>query len=454
MPLEQPLDQPAPLAPLDQPRQASGVFKNLIRETLSRAREHHAAFYFTGASVLVSFGSMLAATFTMRWISPEDLGLWNSIRLALTYAVIALAGINNGLSRELPYFFGKSDESTAKRLASTTLFYVSAAGLLVSIGGIVSALVFRHHGHKVVLAIFAVTPLIILSFYTNYLIVTYRSSKSFRDFSKIKIGEAFITVATIPLVAYLGYNGMLMRAVVLAAVVVVMMHLLRPVRVTPSWHTDSFALLLKTGMPIFVLDYISTSASTCDRLVLLHLGGIRDVGFFALALMAREAIGIVPGALSEYIYPRMSYSYGSTNDPLQLWRMAVKSSLLVVAFMIPTVAVGWFMLPPLVSRLFPKYTMAVESAQWLLIASIFSAATLGRMAIWSMKDWKFMTWYQLLGSVIVIAGPIIGGLSFSKPLAGVTAGVVAGQIIWCPIAWYLIYLATHPGTSEGADRIS
>ena len=123
--------------------------------------------------------------------------------------------------------------------------------------------------------------------------------------------------------------------------------------------------------------------------------------------------------------------------------MAVKSSLLVVAFMIPAVIAGWFIMPPLVTKLFPKYAEAVTAAQWMLVGSIFSGATLGKMAIWSLKDLKLMTWYQILNSVFFIIGPILGGVLGKNTLVGVSLGMMFAQAAWLPVAGYLVYRATH-----------
>ena len=442
--MESPLQQPILVPPPGKLQEAAAALRKAVQTNVVKAREHNAAFLYTGASVLVSICSMISGMVMMRYITPEDLGLWQSVRLAVTYAPFVMAGVTNGLSRELPYYFGRADDAGAARLAGTAQLYLLGAGLLVLMGGVASLLVLRHHETKLLWAVAAVTVSIIATFYTNYLIVTFRSSKAFKDYSKIKLVEALCTVGTIPLVIYLGYGGMLGRILILALLVLACMHWLRPLRISPCWNWDSLVSLLKTGVPIFALDYVASSASTCDRLVLLKLGGVATVGYYWLALTAREAISIVPGALSEYIYPRMSYSYGQHHDPVRLWRMAVKSSLLVVAFMIPAVAVGWFLMPPVVSKLFPKYTEAVTAAQWLLVAAIFSGATLGRMAIWSMKDWKLMTWYQVLSIVFTIAGPVLGGwLGQETPLLGVSLGILISQAAWLPVAGCLVYLATH-----------
>ncbi len=441
--MENPLPQPVLATPPGKLQQAAAALRKAVASNVARARNHNAAFMFTGASLMVSFGAILAATFTMRWVSPEDLGYWKVARTVLPSAMLVLAGINNGLSRDLPYYFGKADVQTANRLAGTTQFFILMASLLVLLGGSASLLYYHGEGTKQLFAIAAVTGLIIASFYTNYLIVTFRSSKSFKDFSKIKIGEAILTVASIPLIAWFSYGGMVARTLILAGVVVLLMHWLRPVRVASAWDTNSFWLLLKTGAPIFVFDYIASNVANSDTWVLAYLGGDKAVGYFALATMAREAITKVPEALGEYIYPRMSHSYGEFHDPIRLWRMAVKSSLLVMAFMVPAVIAGWFLMPPFVSHFFPKYTEAVQAAQWILVGSIFGGATVGKLAIWSLKDWKMMGRYQILNCIFIVVGPVAGGCYGKNTLLGVSLGIVITQVLWLPVAGLLVYLATH-----------
>lgn len=442
MPLEPPVEQPILHAPENKFRQAFTTLKSVLAANLIRAREHNAAFLFTGASLLVSFASIVAGTFMLR-IDPVDRGLWDLARTALPFAMLALVGINNGLSRDLPYYFGKSDIKTANRLAGTTQFYILTACLLVLLGGLSYLFHLREDGSKKLFTVASVTGLIIAGFYTNYLIVTYRSAKSFQDFSKIKIVEAILTVVTIPMIAYLGYGGMVTRTLMLAGVVVMFMHWLRPVRVPLTWDTSAFVLLMKTGAPIFIFDYLISNVANCDKWVLNHFGGLETVGTFALATMSREAICKVPDALGEYIYPRMSHSYGQFHDPIRLWRMAVKSSLMVVAFMIPAVVAGWFLLPPVVSHFFPKYIDGVRAAQWILVSAIFGGATIGKLAIWSLKDWKMMAWYQILYCGFSVAGPVLGGCLGKNPLIGVSVGILISQAVWLPVAAYLVYLATH-----------
>lgn len=450
MPLTGPSEDSALPLPESRVGKMTHSVKQFTRDYLARAKTHNAAFLFTGATLLVSFASIVAGTFMLR-IDPADRGLWDLARTALPFAMLALVGINNGLSRDLPYYFGKADTKTANRLAGTAQFYILMAGLVVLAGGIASLIYFRADSSKKLFTLGSVTGLIIAAFYTNYLIVTFRSAKSFQDFSKIKIVEAVLTIITIPMIAYLGFAGMVTRTLILSGVVLLFMHWWRPVRVPLTWDSKSFVLLMKTGAPIFVFDYLISNVANCDKWVLKYFGGtdgLKMVGSFALATMAREAISKVPDALGEYIYPRMSHSFGQFHEPIRLWRMAVKSSFMVVAFMIPAVVAGWFLLPPVVGRFFPKYVDGIAAAQWILVGSIFAGATIGKLAIWSMKDWKIMSCYQILNCVFMIAGPVLGGYFSHDRLLGVSVGIVISQALWLPVAGYLVYLATHRQVSD------
>ena len=154
--MESPLEPPALVAPTSKLGLAVAALRKAVRANVVKAREHNAAFLFTGASLLVSFASIVAGPFMLR-IDPVDRGLWDLARTALPFAMLALMGINNGLSRDLPYYFGKADIKTANRLAGTTQFYIALACLLVLVGGLGSLFYFHAAGSKTMFTIASVT---------------------------------------------------------------------------------------------------------------------------------------------------------------------------------------------------------------------------------------------------------------------------------------------------------
>lgn len=433
-------------SPSDLALRSAGLAKTALRQTASHAKRHGTALLYLSSSVLVSVCNMAASFLVVHWITPEDLGLWYSARLALVYSMFALAGVNNGLSRELPYYMGKGDEKMSGKLASTTLTYLSGAALLVLCGGFFAMLWLHSAGEKTLLAIGAVTILIIITFYTNYLIVTFRSVKHFQDLSKVKLAEGIGGVLLLPLVYVVGYGGMLGRVLGISGTVCLLMHWLRPLKVSLRWDRQAFILLLKTGLPIFAMDYLFTSAVTTDRLVLLHFATVKVVGYYALALSVKEAVGVVPRALTEYVYPRMSFSYGQGSDPRRLFKMGLKASSLSLMLMAPVAIAGWFAIPLIVRMWLPKYNEGIFVAQLALIAGVIAGGMVAENALWSMKAWKAMVWYRVVTSAFVVLGPILGAMLYASPLVGVGLGVLAAQILCVPVSWAFAYRVTHRGS--------
>lgn len=407
--------------------------------------EHKAPALFTASSIWLSVAQMLSGVVLVHYVAPREMGLWSSVSLALTYSMFLLAGVQNGLSRELPYFLGANDQTTASRLAAVTLFCTCLGCVLIFVLGIASDLflVWHRAESNLIFTVLAMTFLVIFQFYQYYLFVTYRSKSSFIQLAGVQSWQGLIMVAALPLVVFFGFHGMLLRAVTVAALGLLLMHRIRPIRVSPAWSASSFLLMLKTGVPIFLTDYIRNVASTFDRVALLHFGGVEQVGFYSLAATANAAFQVVPQSIAHYIYPRMSHHYGRTNDPNVLRGMAWKVTLLVVLSMVPLAIIGSLMVPFAVKLLFPKYIPGIKAAQILLFSAIASGATIGSNALASLKSWSHLLWYQLSYSLVLAVGPFAGVALSSSPLLGVAYGVLFTNIVGAVLAIAATYLATR-----------
>ncbi len=258
----------------------------------------------------------------------------------------------------------------------------------------------------------------------------------------MQIWQGVVTLVSLPLIV-LGYNGMLTRLVVVAGIAVYLMHRVRPMSVSPSWKTDAFVLLFKTGIPIFATDYLASCAGTFDKVALLKFGGIEQMGYYTLALSAYSAFQVVPQSISHYIYPRMSHHFGRTNSPKVIWGMAWRINLIVVAAMLPLAVIGSFMMPPVVKFLFPKFVTGTHAAQIALFAAVGYGACTGTNALLSLKAWKHLIAYQVVYSILLIAGPFIGIRLFSSPLIGVAYGVLFANVVSATFGLIITLAATH-----------
>jgi O-antigen/teichoic acid export membrane protein len=429
---------------------------------LWRNKEHRAPALFTVSSISLSLAQLVSGVVIVHYIDPREMGLWSSVSLALTYAFFILAGVQNGLSRELPYFIGASNDGMARRLAATTLFYTVGGCILTTVvggGGVVFA-IWEQADPKLTYAIAAVTILITCRFYQNYLFITFRSKNSFINLAQVQMWQAALMILALPLL-FLGYAGLLLRFVIVAGLSLYLMHRVRPILVSPIWRTDSFLLLLKTGIPIFATDYILNFAGTLGTVALLKFGGVEQVGLYALAGSASSAFAVVPQSIGHYVYPRMSQRYGRTNNARLLWGMAWKSALVVVGAMVPIAVVGSLLLPPAVKLLFPKYVEGTFAAQIALFSAAAGGASVASNALASLKAWSHLIAQQLSYAVLVAVAPFVGIHLFSSPLSGVAYGILGANLLGGALSLVLTFAATRrvekptldPSTPESGEGI-
>ena len=120
---------------------------------------------------------------------------------------------------------------------------------------------------------------------------------------------------------------MLLWTVLIAGILLSLMYLYRPMRVKMRMDWEALKLLFKTGLPIFGLDYMKNSCSTLDRVVLLRIGGVKDVGIYSLASVALTTMAALPVSLASYVYPRMSYKSTARVETLGRCGMSASGSL-------------------------------------------------------------------------------------------------------------------------------
>lgn len=390
-----------------------------------------------------SIAQMAVGLAVAKFVTPEDFGLWNTLNLALVYSLFIQAGVINGLNRELPYLLGQDREEEARLMAGTTQTFTFVTSVLVLVAGLCYLLLTNEPDPRIRYGILGITILIALNYYQNYLFSTFRSKSSFLRLSAIHFVHAGVNIATIILVVWFAYYGMVIKAVILALCNVTLMHIFRPIRVGFIWDKAAFLKLVSIGLPIFGLAYLESISSTFDRVLLLNFAGLKEVGIYAFGYYALSSFAIFPASMASYIYPKMTYAYGKTNDALVLWKYVQKITLLLLALLTPLAVIGFFVCPYLVNKFFPEYTESIRVMQILLFAGIFNGAAIGVNVLWSMKAWKYMISYQLLNVVLLICFPLIGLQLFDDKLTGIATGVLSAHVVnWCS-AMIFCYIATH-----------
>jgi len=340
------------------------------------------AFSLIRVSAIFASGNLLATVFrllggvlTSRLVDPSVLGLFNGIGLVRGYAPFLQGGVANGLNRELPYLVGKGEKERARDLAAVAqswLLLVAAVGVVALLA--VAAWHLAHGNWQMALGWASFTvPVFGVLYGQFYLRILYATHGRFPRLSFITVLVSAAGVVAVALVWWLGFAGLCLRGVVVAGLMLALLWKWRPLSVRPRWRWKDLRLLVKTGVPIFAVGQLAAWWPVLDSTLVLKCAGTRGLGLYALANMAGPVVALLPQAMGQVVYPKMSEEYGRTGRLRPLVRMAVGPTLVTVAATLAAVAAGWVLIPPVTRVLLPKYLDGVPAAQWSLVATAVMA---------------------------------------------------------------------------------
>lgn len=398
---------------------------------------------YASSSIIKAFATLVAGFFIAKYVSPEDLGLWTTLSLFVTYALFLQGGVINGLNLELPLSFGEGKNKRARLYASVGQTFTVCASIILLIIGIVLYFFFPFENLKIKYGVLGISVIIAATFYQNYLLSTFRSNNAFLKLSYLQIIDAFVNILTIILVFYFSYYGMLLKAVLVIVVFVSILHFNRPLKVKLKWDKKIFFKLLKVGLPIFVLAYLESFALTFDKILIIKYSDLKSLGIYSFALYALTFSTLFSNALASYIYPKMTYSYGKDKNKLILWQYVKKITILLLVAQLPIVALGYYLIPPLVSTYFPAYNESIVPMQILLLAGILKGSVVGVNVIWSIRKWNYMIIYQVTYSLLFFGFIYLFINIYTDKINGVAIGVMMANAINLIMGISLSYKATH-----------
>lgn len=398
---------------------------------------------YASSSIIKAFATMLVGFIIAKYISPQDLGLWTTITLALTYSSFLQGGIINGLNLELPYAFGSGDDEKGKKLAGITQTFTLVSSIIILLIGLSCLLFYPTNDDKIRYGILGITFVIILTYYQSYLLSTFRSNNSFLKLSYIQLSEAIFNVFTLVFVLYFAYYGMIIKSVTVLGFFVFLLHINRPIKALFYWDKKMFISLLKVGFPIFALVVLDSFATTIDKVWLLKYTDLTQVGLYSFGLYALNTFILFSSSIASYIYPKLTFEYAKNNDKIILWKYVKKITILLLAIQTPILILCFFLVPSLVVKFFPNYAGSLTVIQILLTAGVLKGSVIGVNVLWSMKSWKYMYMYQIIYTLMLISITFICMKLFSSKIEGVAYGVLIANALNLINALILSYKATH-----------
>lgn len=347
--------------------------------------------FYSIASTTSSVLAMIVGFLNMRWLGPELLGIWQSLNIIVSYMPIAQLGIQSGLNLELPIALGQKDDKKAMLLVSTGLRYAIVLSLILIIATSVTFAVLAVRGTdpKFLFGFAAVSFLIVTSCYKLHYIATYRSANAFDRLTKIYWVDIVVTAGLIYCIYRYQYYGLLLFYVVKDFVHTCLLWYFAPYRhIRPDFGKSSFKILLKRGIFMTVYNETKGVIESFPRVILLHFGGVVQVGLFSPALTIGTMMNLIPNQISQFLHPQFGYKYGQTKCARDNWPFLRALYIYAPLCILPFAIFGWVVMPFLLEYIFPKYIDSLWPIRIMMIGFLFSTTYFGRGFLITIKAYK------------------------------------------------------------------
>lgn len=382
-----------------------------------------------GASTVVEQGARVATALVVAaLLGPEQWGRWFVLNLLLAYGSLAHFGALNGLNRDLPSERGAGREVEGDALERVALGVVGSSFVVVAI---VAAVVYALVPSAISGPDVASLLLLFASHQAyGFAATSLRARARFADASRLQIASSVLHPAlSIGGTALLGLPGYLLGQAIAYAGACLVAGAAGLVRFRPAFDVDRARRLVATGFPIMIVGVTYTVFLTVDRWVVVGTMGTEALGHYSLAIMAMSAVGLLPQALSQQVYPRMAFAWAARRDVADLRRMAVDQRDATIVVVLPILVAAAITVPLVVARFLPAYAPGIPAIVIMMGAPLIMTVGQGYGAILHVLGRQ--SWYLAI-IVLATAGNVALSVVLVRSfgLAGVaTATVIAAAAI-------------------------
>jgi len=182
-----------------------------------------------------------------------------------------------------------------------------------------------------------------------------------------------------------------------------------------------------------------------DLLMVQYMKGSEQAGYYSIAATMADTISTLPAVAATIIFPRLS----ACEDPLEGLRLVNKTTLLVLAFMIPFASIACLVAKPLVSLAFgAAFAPVVPAFIWLMPGIVF----LGIESV-------MVQWLNSLGLPLAVVGVWATSLVcniavnfWAIPAMGIVGASIASSICYLLVLLFVLLIIKSHAAQLRRDR--
>ncbi|NUQ64860.1 MAG: oligosaccharide flippase family protein, partial [Pirellulales bacterium] len=317
-------------------------------------------------------------------LSPAQMGIWQAVKLVLSYASYANLGVSKGAARELTVALGRGDLAKAQRgldLAFTTNILSSLAYAAVLAGaGIWVGLRGTGEWSSAWAAGLAIGGLLAaLGRYASFQVTVLRAKQAFATTSRLSALEAVTTLVVGGACTWLwGLPGLYAGTLGVMGASLVYLSRFGKLRFSWAWDRGEMRRLIAIGSPILLAGVVYSLFRSLDKLMILAYMPDREfqLGCYSLALMVSAQLYGIGNMLSIVMGPRYGEKFGQCGDRRQVALLAARATELQATAMALPAALALVLAGPVLGRMLPDYETGLAPLVWLVPGMVLLSLSL------------------------------------------------------------------------------
>lgn len=425
-------------APHDSVSNAEPAVTTIVRKRMARD------LWIVGRATVVGQLVALATSVSLRWLlDPTALGIWQSLRLFLSYGNYLNLGASKGASRELSVAIGEGNAQRVTHdlcLAQTvnTLSSLVYGVVLAGLSAWCSTLTTDHAtAWSYGLAFLAI--FVVLQRQVTFHITLLRAEQRFDATARQSVYEGLAMLALGGVGAWLaGLPGLLIAALLVAIGSLAYLRRCATIPLTWAWDTRGVRRLIAIGSPILLTGVCTTLFRSLDRLALLTFSpqAAFDVGCYSTALLVGAQLYGLASLTGTVTSPKLAQLYGATADTAAVARFAAETTLTQLTWLTPLGAAAVVVGPALLGALFPDYRSGLVALPAVVVGTLLSMIALNGSNALIASSREGAALRGLVIVTVLTALALIGCGVWNVSLAGVALAACLGNLAYAVISGY------------------
>lgn len=385
-------------------------------------------------------------------LGPARIGIWQGVKLALSYANYANLGVSKGATRELTIALGRGDDQDARTGLNLAFTFNLLTSLACAIALGVAAVWLAVRGEGAWTGAWAIGlgvagVLVVLQRHVSFHVTVLRCRQEFASTSRLAVLEALLGLVVAGTAAWLwGLPGLYLGT--LATFLIAWWYVRRAgaQKLQLAWNASETGRLMAVGFPILASGVLATLFRTLDKLMILAFVADREyqLGCYSIALLVSGQIYGLGNMFATPMPPRYGELFGRTQDRGAVARLAARAGELQALILSLLGGLSIVASGPLVETLLPEYRAGLTATLWLVPGTVALGLALPASQYLVAVRRERAGLAIVAGGVVFVA--ILVGLALSFDLA------IEGVAFGASLAYLAYFLASAGAMWSDLDR--